>query len=458
LFNPFESHFLIGFIRRDCSEALTTYANIIFCGLNVITVKLSIVGSGYVGIVTGACLSRIGNEVLMVDAVESKVRQINTGVPTVYERGLDEIVASSVEVGRLRATNSIESAVNSSDLSFICVGTPSKEGGEQNLDYIMKVSEELGTSIKRKRGYHTVVVKSTVVPGTTERVVKKIIENASRKKAGKDFGLGMNPEFLKEGDAVNDFMKPDRVVIGSFDETTRKKLEDIYRPLAAPMIFTDCTTAEMIKYASNIFLSARVALINEIGNVSKHLGIDTRVVARAIGMDRRIGPLFLNAGAGFGGSCFRKDASAFSSLASKLGVETPIVDAVLSQNEKQPLKLVEMLEKRMNIKGKRVAVLGLSFKPDSDDVRDAPSIKVVSELLRKRADVVAFDPRAMDNFRKLFPGVIYAASPEEAVGRSDAVIIVTEWKEFSDPNIYGEKLVVDGRGVTKTRNYEGICW
>ncbi len=420
--------------------------------------KLSIVGSGYVGMVTGACFSRIGNDVIMVDSVESKVKLVNAGIPTVYEKDLEEIVAGTVREGRLKAVNSIDKAINSSDLSFICVGTPSTSDGKQNLDYIKKVSEEIGMSIRRKAGYHTVVVKSTVVPGTTEGVVKKIIENISGKKAGIDFGLGMNPEFLKEGDAVNDFMKPDRVVIGSFDETTKKVLEDIYAPFTAPKIFTDCTTAEMIKYASNIFLSARVALINEIGNVSKVLGIDTRVVARTIGMDRRIGPLFLNAGAGFGGSCFRKDASAFSSLADELGVDTPIVDAVLTQNERQPLKLVEMLEKRMKIAGKRVAVLGLSFKPDSDDVRDAPSIRVVGELLKKGAEVIAFDPKAMENFRKLFPGITYAASPAEAAGGSDAIIIVTEWKEFSDPLIYGGKLVVDGRGVTKTSNYEGICW
>ncbi|MBX8633846.1 MAG: UDP-glucose/GDP-mannose dehydrogenase family protein [Candidatus Thermoplasmatota archaeon] len=420
--------------------------------------KLSIVGSGYVGMVTGACFSRIGNDVIMVDSVESKVKLVNAGIPTVYEKDLEEIVAGTVREGRLKAVNSIDKAINSSDLSFICVGTPSTSDGKQNLDYIKKVSEEIGMSIRRKAGYHTVVVKSTVVPGTTEGVVKKIIENISGKKAGIDFGLGMNPEFLKEGGAVNDFMKPDRVVIGSFDETTKKVLEDIYAPFTAPKIFTDCTTAEMIKYASNIFLSARVALINEIGNVSKVLGIDTRVVARTIGMDRRIGPLFLNAGAGFGGSCFRKDASAFSSLADELGVDTPIVDAVLTQNERQPLKLVEMLEKRMKIAGKRVAVLGLSFKPDSDDVRDAPSIRVVGELLKKGAEVIAFDPKAMENFRKLFPGITYAASPAEAAGGSDAIIIVTEWKEFSDPLIYGGKLVVDGRGVTKTSNYEGICW
>ncbi|MCL5253952.1 MAG: UDP-glucose/GDP-mannose dehydrogenase family protein [Candidatus Thermoplasmatota archaeon] len=420
--------------------------------------KLSIVGSGYVGMVTGACFSRVGNDVIMVDSIESKVKLVNAGIPTVYEKDLEEIVAGTVREGRLKAVNSIDNAINSSDLSFICVGTPSNSDGKQNLDYIKKVSEEIGMSIRRKAGYHIVVVKSTVIPGTTEGSVKKIIENISGKKAGTDFGLGMNPEFLKEGDAVNDFMKPDRVVIGSFDETTKKVLEDIYAPFTAPKIFTDCTTAEMIKYASNIFLSARVALINEIGNVCKVLGIDTRVVAKTIGMDRRIGPLFLNAGAGFGGSCFRKDASAFSSLADELGVETPIVDAVLTQNERQPLKLIEMLEKRMKIAGKRVAVLGLSFKPDSDDVRDAPSIRVVRELLKKGAEVIAFDPKAMENFRELFPGITYAASPAEAADGSDAIIIVTEWKEFSDPLIYGGKLVVDGRGVTKTRNYEGICW
>ncbi len=420
--------------------------------------RLSLIGSGYVGIVTGACFSSLGHDVTLVDVVEEKVRLINSGIPTVYEKDLDTLVSGGVKRGTLRATNHLESAVASTEITFICVGTPSRQDGTQDTQYIEKVSEEIGASLKNKDGYHIVIVKSTVLPGTTIQTAGKIIEMTSGKKAGRDFGLGMNPEFLKEGDAVSDFMKPDRIVVGYNDDRTRDFMQKLYAPLDVPMLFTDCTTAEMIKYASNVFLSARVALINELGNVAKRIGVDIRAVSKAVGMDRRIGPFFLNAGAGFGGSCFRKDASAISLMGRKLGAETPIIDAVLSQNEKQPLKLLELLEKHGPVSGRTVAVLGLAFKPDSDDIREAPSIKVVSALIGKGAKVVAFDPAAMENFKKLFPAIDYAESATAAVARSDAVVVVTEWKEFSDPELYGGRLVVDGRGVTKTKNYEGICW
>ncbi len=420
--------------------------------------KLSLVGSGYVGVVTGACFSSLGNEVTLVDVIEEKVRLINSGIPTVYEKDLETLVSKGVSSDRLRATTNLGSAVNSTDMTFICVGTPSRLDGTQDAHYIENVSEEIGKSLREKEGHHMVIVKSTVLPGTTEKTVRGIIEKVSGKKAGRDFGIGMNPEFLKEGDAVNDFMHPDRVVIGYLDEKTKNALEKLYAPLGAPMVFTDCTTAEMIKYASNVFLSARVALINELGNAAKQIGVDIRVVAKAIGMDRRIGSHFLNAGAGFGGSCFRKDASAISFMAKELGAETPIIDAVLSQNEKQPLKLVELLEKKGTVSGRKVAVLGLAFKPGSDDIRDAPSIRVVTALIEKGAKVVAFDPAAMENFKKLFPSIEYAESAAAAVNRADSVIVVTEWKEFSAPELYGSRPVVDGRGITKTENYEGICW
>ncbi|MDH2905715.1 MAG: UDP-glucose/GDP-mannose dehydrogenase family protein [Methanomassiliicoccales archaeon] len=420
--------------------------------------RLSLIGSGYVGIVTGACFSSLGHDVTLVDVVEEKVRLINSGIPTVYEKDLDTLVSGGVKRGTLSATNHLESAVASTEITFICVGTPSRQDGTQDTQYIEKVSEEIGASLKNKDGYHIVIVKSTVLPGTTIQTVGKIIEMTSGKKAGRDFGLGMNPEFLKEGDAVSDFMKPDRIVVGYNDDRTRDFMQKLYAPLDVPMLFTDCTTAEMIKYASNVFLSARVALINELGNVAKRIGVDIRTVSKAVGMDRRIGPFFLNAGAGFGGSCFRKDASAISLMGRKLGAETPIIDAVLSQNEKQPLKLLELLEKHGPVSGRTVAVLGLAFKPDSDDIREAPSIKVVSALIGKGAKVVAYDPAAMENFKKLFPAIDYAESATAAVARSDAVVVVTEWKEFSDQELYGRRLVVDGRGVTKTKNYEGICW
>ncbi len=420
--------------------------------------KLSLIGSGYVGMVTGACFSSLGHEVTLVDVIEEKVKLVNAGIPTVYEKGLETLVAGGVGRGMLRATTDLRGAVSSTDATFICVGTPSRPDGTQDTHHIEDASEQIGRSLKNGERHHVIIVKSTVLPGTTMQSVRERIEMSSGKKAGRDFGLGMNPEFLKEGDAVNDFLHPERIVVGYLDERTKETLRELYQPIGAPMVFTDCTTAEMIKYASNVFLSARVALINELGNVAKQIGVDIRTVAKAIGMDRRIGPLFLNAGAGFGGSCFRKDASAISQMARERGTGTPIIDAVLLQNERQPLRLIELLEKNGPVLGKTVAVLGLSFKPESDDIREAPSIKVVSALVERGARVVAFDPAAMENFKKLFPAIVYAESAAAAVQISDAVVVVTEWKEFSDPELYGSRLVVDGRGVTKTKNYEGICW
>lgn len=420
--------------------------------------KISIVGSGYVGLVTGACLAKLGNSVVLIDVIEEKIQRINSRRPTVFEPGLDAVLSEAVGKGALRATADFSDGIGTTELTFICVGTPSRDDGSQDLTQVAGAAESIGSVLKEKSDYHSVVTKSTVVPGTTLKTVGPIVERASGKRAGVDFGLGMNPEFLKEGDAVNDFFRPDRVVIGAVDAKTRERLSELYSPLAVPVFHTDCTTAEMIKYSSNIFLAARVALVNELGNVSKALGIDVREVAKAVGMDRRIGPLFLKAGAGFGGSCFRKDASALSRKARELGVSTPIIDSVLMQNDAQPLRLVELLEGKLKIKGKRIAVLGLSFKPNSDDVRDAPSLKVVDALAVRGAYVVAYDPVASDNFRKLRPDIEYAKSARSAVNSSDAVVIVTEWEEFSDPMLYGTKPVIDGRGITKTENYEGVCW
>ena len=420
--------------------------------------RACLVGTGYVGIVTGACFAHMGHDVIMVDNVREKVDAINSGKPPIYEKGLEKMISDEVRRGRLKGTTNLREAVEFSDITFICVGTPALPDGSQNLGFVEAVASEIGDALSGKENFHTVVVKSTVAPGTTLGVVKPVLEKASGRRAGTDFGLAMNPEFLKEGDAVSDFLEPDRIAYGFLGERSAEALREMYAPFRAPKVEMDCTTAEMVKYASNSMLASRVALIDEIGNICKALGIDVRDVARAAGMDSRIGPHFLHAGIGFGGSCFRKDVSALASTGKKLGVSTPILNAVISQNDAQPLRIVELLRSKMQIDGRSIGVLGLSFKPETDDIRDAPSITVVRSLLEGGARVMAYDPMAEGNFSKLFPQVNYMKSAAEVIGASDAVLILTEWSEFSDRVIYGGKLVIDGRGATKTPNYEGICW
>ncbi len=420
--------------------------------------RASLVGTGYVGIVTGACFAHVGHDVIMVDTVREKVDAVNSGKSPIYEAGLEAMIGEEVRRGRLKGTTNLSEAVEFSDITFICVGTPALPDGSQNLSYVETVARQIGEAIGSKDSYHTVVVKSTVAPGTTLGLVKPVLEKASGMEAGDDFGLGMNPEFLKEGDAVRDFMEPDRVVYGTVGEKARNHLREIYAGFKSQKLETDCTTAEMIKYASNSMLATRVALIDEIGNICKELGIDVRDVASGAGMDRRIGPHFLHAGIGFGGSCFRKDVSALAWKGRELGVETKILSAVISQNDAQPLRLLKLLEAKRKLKGSRIGVLGLSFKPGTDDIRDAPSLIVVKSLLQEGAAVVAYDPMAEENFSRVFPQIEYRKSASEVIRECDAVMILTEWQEFADRTLYGDKPVYDGRGVTRTSNYTGVCW
>ena len=417
---------------------------------------VSIIGTGYVGLVSGVCFAELGHRVLCVDTVKAKVESINSGTPPIFEEGLEEMLRRHLAAGSFRATADY-SEVPDTDITFLCVGTPSHEDGSLDLKYLLKATEDLGKALAGKRGRHTVVVKSTVPPNTTRDVVGPLLLKTSGRSAG-DLGLAMNPEFLKEGMAVKDFLNPDRVVIGASDERTYDVVASLYERLQAPMLRTDLSTAEMIKMASNAFLAARISLVNELGNLCKSLGLDFREVARGVGMDPRVGPLFLKAGCGFGGSCFPKDVRSIRAQARSLDVRTDMLDATLSVNERQPRKVIELLEKRTEVYGSTVAVLGLAFKPGTDDIREASSLTVVAELLRKGAKVRTYDPQAMDNFRRQFPQITYCASAKECLKGADSALILTEWQEFSDPALYGSMLVVDGRGVTKTNNYEGICW
>lgn len=421
--------------------------------------NICIIGAGYVGMVTGACFAEKGHQITFIELEEGKVEKINNAIPPIHEEGLDELLKRNIK--RIKATTEYASLENA-DLIFICVGTPSMDDGSIDLSYVKITAEKIGERIGEK--WNTIVVKSTVTPGTTEGIVLPIIEKISGKKAGKDFGVAMNPEFLREGKAVGDFMHPDRIVIGIMEKKSEKMLRKIYEPFHAPIFITKPSTAEMIKYASNALLATKISFSNEIGNLCKMMRIDTYEVMKAVGMDHRISPHFLNAGAGFGGSCFPKDLRAIISLANKEGYEMDLLKSVMRINDKQPLRMILLLEKHIpRIKGKKIAVLGLAFKKGTDDIRDSRSIVVIQELLRRGADVYAYDPCAMKNMKKLFDDIEYCPTAEDALKNADACLIMTDWDEFSslDFSIMKRPVVIDGRNVVKSKKgiiYEGICW
>ena len=426
--------------------------------------KVSVIGSGYVGLVTGMGFAKLGNEVIFVDIDERKIGMINNGQPPIYEKGLKELMRKFK--WRYRATRDYYEAILNSDVTFIAVGTPSREDGSIDLTYVEQATREIGKALREKSDYHVIVVKSTVLPGTTEGVIKPILEKESGKKSFEDFGLAMNPEFLREGVALDDFLNPDRIIIGIQDKRTKKVLGELYAPIDAPKFFTDIKTAEMIKYASNAFLATKISFANEIGNICKKLGIDSWKVFEGVGLDHRISPHFFKTGIGWGGSCFPKDVRALIKKAEELGEDPIILKAVIEVNEKQPMKLIELLKKHVpELRGKTIGVLGLAFKPDTDDVRETRAYVIIKKLLEEGAKVIAYDPQAMKNFRRFYPNVgdkiEYAEFGEEVLKSSDALLIVTEWEEFGNLD-YSGKIVIDGRRVRRAEEtaevYEGVCW
>lgn len=420
--------------------------------------NISIIGTGYVGLVTGVCFAKLGNNVICVDVDKDKINKINNGIPPIFEKDLDKILLETRD--KIKATTDYKTAIQNTDITFICVGTPSKKDLSLDLTYIKKSAEEIGKQLKEKNKYHVVVVKSTVLPGTTKEVILPTLEKFSNKKAGDGFGVAMNPEFLKEGVAIEDFLKPDRIVFGYYDSKSKESLEEIYKGFTCPIVKTSLTSAEMIKYASNSFLATKVSFANEIGNLCKKLGIDAYEVADGMGYDKRIGRSFLDSGIGWGGSCFPKDLDALTKWAEKNDGKTMIINAAIQINNQQPLKLIELLKKYIpNLQGKTIGILGLSFKPDTDDIRESRAIPVVEKLLENKAKIKAYDPQAMDNFKKIFPNIIYCSKAEEVL-ESDAILITTKWDEFKKLD-YKEKIVIDGRRLEeakKARIYEGVCW
>lgn len=428
--------------------------------------KISIIGAGYVGLSTALGLAHHGHSCICVDRNEKKVNDINKGIPPFYEEDVADSLKEALDKKLIFATTDYTHAVQNSDITFICVGTPSKVDGSIDLSQITNAAQSIATAMKNKNSYHVVCIKSTVLPGTAEGVFKKWLENESGKKAGIDFGLAMSPEFLREGFAVQDFLSPDRIVIGELDKRSGDALEKLYTDFNAPIMRTSLKTAEMIKYASNAFLATKVTFINELGNLCKKLGIDVYEVARGMGYDKRISPHFLNAGCGFGGSCFPKDVSALVSLFKKEHENSDVLDAVLKSNTAQKKKIVEILKNKIDPAGKKIAVLGLAFKENTDDVRDSVAIDVIKELKKHSANVYAYDPMANGNMKKIFPDITYADTPAEALKDADACLIMAAWGEFaeladSDFAVMNNKIIIEGRKIldrTQVSGIEGVCW
>jgi len=421
--------------------------------------KISIIGCGYVGTVTGVCFADLGHDIIFHDIDEKKLDLLSRGKAPIYEPSLGDLIQRSRE--RLATTSDLAAAVRGTDITFICVGTPSREDGSIDLAYVLSAGATIGKALQEALDFHPVIVKSTVFPGNTEGPIRSVLEEASGMKAFVDFGLGSNPEFLREGNAVLDFCKPDRIVLGAKDARTLQAMRELYASFDCPKIETSIRTAEMIKYASNAFLATKISFANEIGNLSKRLGIDSQEVFAGVGLDSRIGPAFFRTGIGFGGSCFPKDVRALIAGAGGCGEHLQIIHAALQVNENQPLKLVRLLKSRIpDLKGRRIGVLGLAFKPNTDDVRESRAIPIIRALLDAGAQVVAYDPLAMENFAALFPEIEYAASAQAALA-ADAVLITTEWEEFEHLD-YSKKTVIDGRRIgaaSRTAEvYEGVCW
>ena len=413
--------------------------------------KVSVIGSGYVGTTIAACLAEVGHEVVNVDIDDEVVASINDGVAPIHEPRLGELVEEHVASGALRATTDY-GAVRETDVTFVCLPTPTRDGSV-DLSAVDAGVGSLGGALGDKE--HVVAVKSTVPPGTAEDVVAP--------RLGENVGIVSNPEFLSEGTAVDDFMTPDKVVVGGDDEEARRTVLSVYEPIiedsGASVVETGNREAEMIKYANNAFLASKVSLVNEIANICKELGVDAYEVMDAVGEDDRISSRFMRSGLGWGGSCFPKDVDALRSFARDAGYEPVLLDAVVEVNDLQPRRAVELLRKHVELDGARVAVLGLAFKPGTDDVRGSRGLEVARILREEGADVVAYDPRANENARNEMPDIEYAATADEALEDADAAVIATDWEEFEGIDASG-KVVVDGRRI-EVRNaeaYEGLCW
>jgi UDPglucose 6-dehydrogenase len=413
--------------------------------------KIAVVGTGYVGLVTGTCFAETGNKVVCVDIDKSKVDKLSSGTITIYEPGLEKIFIRNLKEGRLTFTTSLEEGIKDAQVIFLALPTPPGEDGSADLKYILGVAHDLGHTMK---DYKVIVDKSTVPVGTAEKVHAAIVKNATV-----DFDVVSNPEFLREGVAVDDFMKPNRVVIGTSSERARKVMNDLYAPFVRqgnPIIFMDERSAELTKYAANSFLATKITFMNEIANLCELLGADVDMVRRGIGSDERIGKRFLFPGIGYGGSCFPKDVQALAKSSQEVDYDFKILEAVMDVNEKQKLHLIPAINNFFdgNLAGKKIALWGLAFKPNTDDIREAPALYIIDELLAAGATVAAFDPEAMNNVKQVMGDKIgFVEGQYDALIDADALVIATEWSEFRTPDfekitsLLKNKAIFDGRNL-----------
>ena len=409
------------------------------------------VGTGYVGLVSGACFSDFGHDVVCLDKDESKITALNEGRIPIWEPGLDALVAENVKAGRLSFTTSLAEGAKGADAIFIAVGTPSRRGdGFADLSYVFGAAREIASVIE---GFTVVVNKSTVPVGTGDEVEKLIRET----RPDADFAVVSNPEFLREGAAIEDFKRPDRVVVGTDDARAREVMENVYRPLylnRGPLMFTSRRTSELIKYAANAFLATKITFINEMSDLCDRLGADVQEVARGIGLDNRIGSKFLHAGPGFGGSCFPKDTLALMRTAVEAGAPLKLVEATIAVNEARKAGLADRVATALGgeLRGKRIAVLGLAFKPNTDDMRDAPSLSLLPALRDAGADVISHDPAAGEQALKLMPWLTLAETPYDAAQGADALVIVTEWNAYRALDLKRLHQIMRGKTVVDLRN------
>ena len=426
--------------------------------------KVTVIGAGYVGLVTGACLASFNQQVTCLDISREKVDMINNRQAPFHEPGLLELIKNGLESGSFAITTDTKKAMKESNVSIVAVGTPTKNN-EMDLSYVLNTADMIGKSIKSSSYYHTVVIKSTITPLSTQTVIRERIESSSGKMAG-EFGLCMNPEFLREGSAVSDFMSPDRIIVGEFDSRSGRVLDELYENFNCPKVHTTLANAELIKLASNSFLATMISFSNEIAFLCEKIpSADSDVVMKGLTLDRRFTPDdgvktglgifdYLRSGIGFGGSCLPKDINALSRFAKRMDVKTPVLDGVIQTNNKRPEVIVEMLKKELGtISGKTIVVLGLSFKPGTDDLRESPSLKILELLHNQKAIVRAYDPAISPDDNNLPEYVEVYSEHEKAFSGSDSVIIATAWPEFSKWNwqnlcgLMKQKVIIDGRGT-----------
>jgi len=413
--------------------------------------RVSMIGTGYVGLVSGACFSQFGHEVVCVDNDQDKITALQAGEIPIFEPGLAELVDMNVRVGRLSFTTDLTTAVASSDAVFIAVGTPARRGdGDADLTFVYAAAEDIGKALD---GYTVVVTKSTVPVGTGREVERRI--RAVRPDA--EFDVASNPEFLREGAAIDDFMRPDRVVCGTEEERAQKVISDIYRPLylnETPVLFTSIETSELTKYAANCFLATKITFINEMADLCERVGADVQAVARGMGLDGRIGSKFLHAGPGYGGSCFPKDTQALATTARKHGAPMQIVESVIEVNAERKRQMANKVAEGVggSVAGQTIAVLGLTFKPNTDDMRDAPSLDIIPLLQEAGATIRAYDPEGMDEAKKILKNVEWCDEPYAAMDGADALVIVTEWNEFRALDLSRVKSLLKSPVMVDLRN------